>query len=294
MQGDDSAAIGTVSTRAHSAFDGSGRAIDPSTCVVPILKETEPGRLLLVGTGCYVTRYGLVLTAAHVLAELTARDTLGAAYVMHRAGESTTHMRRIRSVSWLNEFDIGLAQADNFLETVPEQPLSNRRARLSSRVPQVGESLVTYAYPENAPLDFRGRNSEPLIRADYYDGTVTGHIDAGQRPRLQYFHIETSVHVRSGASGGPVFDSRGYVIGIASSGWDFGEAADVEPLSSVTLVRDLASLTVPLNLLPQDSWEARQLPAGESGRSWNMRQLAEYGHVDWADLGGHSPGSEVV
>ena len=262
--------------------------------MVPILKETEPGRLLLVGTGCYVTRYGLVLTAAHVLAELTARDTLGAAYVMHRAGESTTHMRRIRSVSWLNEFDIGLAQADNFLETVPEQPLSNRRARLSSRVPQVGESLVTYAYPENAPLDFRGRNSEPLIRADYYDGTVTGHIDAGQRPRLQYFHIETSVHVRSGASGGPVFDSRGYVIGIASSGWDFGEAADVEPLSSVTLVRDLASLTVPLNLLPQDSWEARQLPAGESGRSWNMRQLAEYGHVDWADLGGHSPGSEVV
>lgn len=284
----------TVNARTHSALDGSGRSIDPSACVVPILKVTEPGRLLLVGTGCYVTRYGLVLTAGHVLAELTVRDALGKAYVMHRAGESTIHLRRIRWASWVNEMDIGLAQADNFLETVPEQPLMNKRARLSSRVPQVGELLVTYAYPENAPLDFRDRSAEPLVRADYYDGTVTRHLDAGQRPRLPYFHIETSVNVRSGASGGPVFDSRGYIIGIASSGWDFGEAADVEPLSSVTLVRDLTSLTVPLQLLPQDSWEARQLPAGESRRSWSVRQLAQYGHLDWTDLDGLPSGCEAV
>jgi hypothetical protein len=85
-----------------------------------------------------------------------------------------------------------------------------------------------------------------------------------------------------------VFDSQGYVIGIASSGWDFGGAADVEPLSSVTLVRDLLSLTISLRQLPPDSWEAKQLLAGELERPLTVGQLAEYGHLDWADFRGCS------
>ena len=279
--------IRVVKKREHSAMDGDGRPIEPSACVVPILRQTEPGRLLLVGTGCYVTRYGLVLTAAHVLKDLAEGNTLRTAFVMHRPDEATVHLRRIRSVSWLNEFDIGLAQAENYLESVPQRPLTNMRARMSIRVPQVRESLVTYAYPQNAPLDFREPNAAPEVRADYFDGIVTAHLEPGQRPRLPYFHIETSVHVHSGASGGPVFDSHGYVIGIASSGWDFGDAADIEPLSSVTLIRDLLSLTTTLRLLPPDSWEAQQLPAGEAERPWTVRQLAEYGHLDWADFRGY-------
>jgi hypothetical protein len=283
-----------MNVRVHSAFNGDGRPIEPSDCVVPILKETEPGRLLLVGTGCYVTRYGLILTAAHVLQDLVEHDSLGGAYVMHQAGESTIHMRRLRSASWLNDFDLGLAQADNFVEKVPQQPLMNMRARLSSRVPPVGEALVTYAYPQNTALDFRDPDAQPVVRAAYYDGTVTEHLTSEQRPRFPYFHIETSVHVRSGASGGPVFDSRGYVIGIASSGWDFGEADDVEPLSSVTLVRDLISLTLPLRLLPADSWEARQLPEHRTDQRWTVQQLIGHGHLNWEALDGSFTPAEAV
>ncbi len=48
------------------AFDGGGKNIDPGAAVIPIMKELERGRLAIIGTGFYISRYGLFLTAAHV------------------------------------------------------------------------------------------------------------------------------------------------------------------------------------------------------------------------------------
>lgn len=42
-------------------------------------------------------------------------------------------------------------------------------------------------------------------------------------PRIPYPHYETSILVASGASGGPVFDERGRVVGINCCSFGFGE-----------------------------------------------------------------------
>ena len=48
----------------------SGQDVHPGSGAIPILKDIEPGRLKIVGTGFFITRYGLFATARHVLQEL--------------------------------------------------------------------------------------------------------------------------------------------------------------------------------------------------------------------------------
>ena len=49
------------------ARDGTGRTIHPGDGVVPIMKELTGRKLAVEGTGFYVSRYGLFITARHVL-----------------------------------------------------------------------------------------------------------------------------------------------------------------------------------------------------------------------------------
>ncbi|MEX1995127.1 MAG: serine protease [Steroidobacteraceae bacterium] len=266
--------------RAYVARDGTGNNLEPGTGVVPILLQGEPRVLRVVGTGCYVARYGLVLTAGHVLAELQDEKALGASYVCHLAANDTVHFRQLLSVSWLIDRDLGIAQVDNYLERFPDNPLMNHRVRLSTRRPEIGEPLVTYAYPENLPLDFNRPENAREIRADMYPGRVLEHIGPRKRPYLPYPHIETSIEILGGASGGPVFDEEGSVIGVASRGWDFRGATDDESsLSSVVLIDDLLRLRLQLLAVPPASFEGQQLPAEQPEGGWTFRQLAELGHV---------------
>ena len=59
-----------------AALRGDGQPIEPGDGVVPILQEVGLKRLKVVGTGFYITRYGLVATAKHVIEELKAPGEL--------------------------------------------------------------------------------------------------------------------------------------------------------------------------------------------------------------------------
>jgi hypothetical protein len=109
------------------ARTGDARSIEPGAGIVPILKELPGKRLKVIGAGLYVTRYGLFVTARHVLEELVnwGAMTLGIVYVLHLSGDAAVHLRRVRSVGLLNSADIAIGQADNYLEKFPENPLSN-------------------------------------------------------------------------------------------------------------------------------------------------------------------------
>lgn len=58
------------------ALRSDGQPIEPGDGVVPILQEVSSKRLKVVGTGFYITRYGLVATAKHVVEELQMPDEL--------------------------------------------------------------------------------------------------------------------------------------------------------------------------------------------------------------------------
>lgn len=272
-----------MSKKTPQAFDGNHKKIDPRLCVLPVLKEIAPGQLSIVGTGFYVTRYGLFVSARHVLDTLvtSSSSSLGVGYVCHQLGAEAVCLRRIRHVALFNNADIAVGQADNFMDRVPEQPLSNMRARLGAQPPERGTRVITYAYPENNILDFTDANSTPEVCSDFYEGTFTRTVVNYENPSLPYPYFETSIPSRCGASGGPVFDGSGRVIGIICRGWDFGDDDDGEPLSYIVPVRAMLDMRLSLVQLPENSWERMQIPDNRVATNFSIAELAAYGHLDF-------------
>lgn len=260
---------------------GDGQLIHPGDGVVPVMKEVGEKRLSIIGTGFYITRYGLFLTAKHVLEELAAEDgaSLLKAFVCHLAGDDAIHLRQIRRAHLLKWADIGIGQADNYLETA-SSPLMNLRPTLSAEMPPEGSPLVTYAYPENEVLDFNDSSQTPSIKGDYFQGGFLRYVAQPEHPFLRFPYFETSVEVRSGASGGPIFDDRGRIIGVNCRGWDFqGAEHEGNSLSYIVPVKNMLEIEVDPFLVPPISWEAQQLPPETRGQQLTGRTLARFGHV---------------
>jgi hypothetical protein len=99
---------------------------------------------------------------------------------------------------------------------------------------------------------------------------------------MRFPHFETSIKIKSGASGGPVFDSDGRVVGVNCRGWDFGDAAPEEDNFSLIIpVREVLNQRVKLDHLPPISWERDQIPTNRVGTSFTIAELAGYGHIDF-------------
>ena len=155
----------------------------------------------------------------------------------------------------------------------------NLRATLTTEIPTVGEKLITYAYPENEILDFTRKDHTPVIAANYFEGNFLRYVADSENPFLPYPHFETSIEVRSGASGGPVFDSRGHVVGVNCRGWDFrGGEHEGDNLSSIVPIREVLQLELDLLQLPPVSWEHTQVPENRRGQLLTVKELAGYGH----------------
>jgi hypothetical protein len=132
--------------REPTARRGDGPPVHPGEGVVPIMKEIGVRQLKIVGTGFWITRYGLLATAKHVVEDLVddVGSSLGTAYVCHLAAGDAIHFRRLRRVHMLRSADVAVAQADNYVEKYPNNPLMNLRARLSNDLPSEGAPIVTY------------------------------------------------------------------------------------------------------------------------------------------------------
>ena len=269
----------------HKALNGDGKEINPRDAVVPIFKEIGKGKLIVIGTGFYITRYGLFLTAKHVLDELflEKKKSIGIAYICHRASEDEVHLRRILSVNLLESVDLAMGQADTYEIKYPNDPLANYRCELSMHIPSEGEEVVTYAYPENEVLDFTNDNENPAVHCDFYEGKFLRYLEENERPFIPYPHYETTIQVKSGASGGPVFN-RGKVIGVNCRGWDFGDDVEVnEHLSSIVPIKGVLDMVLGHIKVPKVSWEFSQIPKSRDPASLSMIDLVNYGHVLLSD-----------
>jgi len=192
----------------QQARDGNLNPVDPGEGCVPILREREPGKLVVVGTGFYISRYGLFMSANHVLETLINESgtVLGVGYVCHPGIGDVVHLRRIRRVSFLQPQDLAVGQADNYVERFPENPLYNMRVSLTTELPLPDDSVITYAYPENEILDFTKTDTVPVIAGNYFGGKFLRSVDKSEHPFMPYPYFETTIRLRGGASGGPVYE----------------------------------------------------------------------------------------
>lgn len=260
------------------AVDGNKNPIDPKYGVFPILKEVLYGKLSVVGTGFYLTRYGMFITAKHVIDNLVdwKKKKIGVGFACHYPNETEVHLRRIIFATLLDNFDLAICQADNYMEKVPEKPLMNMRPGLSTKIPSPGESLVTFAYPENKILDFNQKENIPTIKGDFYEGKLLRYVLESENPAIPYPHFETSIKLKSGSSGGPVF-CGGKIIGVNCRGWDFQEDNENGNLSYIVPVSHLVSVEVELKQLPNPSWERNQIKIEKE--KYSIKELADYGHI---------------
>jgi S1-C subfamily serine protease len=271
-----------MSNTTRQARDGDLNPVRPEAGSVPILQERGPGKLAVVGTGFYISRYGLFMSARHVLETLIngSKTSLGVGYVCHLGAEDSIHLRRILRVSFLHPQDIAVGQADNFVEKFPENPLQNMRVKLTTELPSHGDSVITYAYPENEVLDFTTTDVVPMIAGNYFEGEFLRSVDKSEHPFMPYPYFETTIKLRGGASGGPVFDSTGRVIGINCRGWNFdGMEHEGNELSSMVPVSAALNLKCEPIQLPSLSWEARQIPEGFDVGMLTIRDLTKFGHI---------------
>ena len=264
------------------ALTGDGKTINPGDGIVPILKEIPGKKLIVVGTGFYITRYGLFLTACHVLDDMhnDKNELISRGFVVHRGSKSNVHFRQILCFHRYKNSDLAIGHAENYFRKVPNNPLMNLRGTLTGVLPQVGSTLVTYAYPENRTLDFSDKANLNEIRGNYFTGKLLRYVPVPEDPIMPCGYLETTIEIRSGASGGPVFTEDGRIIGVNCAGWDFGNIKEgEESLSYVVPVIEGLPIRVSNLELPEKSWELEQIPEYWSGKELDLSLLVKFGHV---------------
>jgi hypothetical protein len=257
--------------------DGTGAEILPTTGIVPIVKELASGQVAVVGTGFHLTRYGLIATARHVLDEIVDFATsTSTGFVFEDDGQSLL-IRRIVGATRSEVADIALAQLQPGLNREP-----NKYVRCTLECPTVGERLVTFAYPENRLLDFTGEERSAILKCDYFEGVFQRQVAPSESPFMPYPHYETTIEVRSGASGCPMFNKSGRVVAIACRGWDFrGGEHEGNNLSAVIPLSYFLSLNSCCAIPPEGSWEYTRIPEVCRNMPLSFGQLIAFQQVDF-------------
>lgn len=259
------------------AYDGDGNTISPASGVVPILLSVDELQLKVVGTGFFLTRYGAFASAGHVLNELVNSQSgrLKQCFVLQHNDVDRFYIRQIIGISVSNVADVGMGQVQN------DDGANNRRCPISFICPDVDETLKTYAFPENAIMDFRDSSATPRLRGDFFSGQFLTKNDRSARPFIPYDHYETTIDIRGGASGCPIFNSNRRAVALACRGWDFrGGEHEGENLSSIVPLTQLLTLELGCLRIPEQSWEFSQIPEIRRNKALTFGELVAYGHVD--------------
>lgn len=248
----------------YRVHDGTGQFVDPHTCIFPILKELPGGGTRLVGTGFFITMLGHFVTAKHVIFDVydpIAKRATGALHALHFVEGSKSLVRHITEISYHNNSDVAVGKMDYFVVDATGLPLTNRVPRFTTEIPEVGSHVVTFAYPESDSNFIRGNSA--AFRPYFYSGDFLFHSDS---PRdsvmVSWPHFGTSIDIRGGASGGPVFDEHGRVFGINCVG-------GYNDLSYMARVQELLDLDVPQFPPPTVGVKAPR----------SIRELAQLRHI---------------
>jgi hypothetical protein len=256
-------------TRGHPKIGGieflskDGVALDPRTFIIPLCLADASGQQLRPLGTCFpfFAKQNIFLTARHVfdVPEIESRNNPEGTFVLHKYGmllglhyhpKNGGFARIVRPVQrlWLHpSADLAMGAFATVTFTDTKERLVDKIPMRSFAAPSMDELVCTYAYP-NLPKSAGGPSG---VAAAMWDARAPqiGYVDnlhpnGRDRIMMPFPCFEASLAVRSGMSGGPVFNSSGHLCGVNSTSFDLSDGAG-DPLSYVSMLAPLLSLQLP-------------------------------------------------
>jgi hypothetical protein len=186
----------------------------------PLLTHNANGAWRLIGTGFYVSRDGLFVTARHVIDDVFKGDhQVAPLAIMHLWSESgffgpQSYLLRPIMQCWLGETaDIALGVAATAMNKRTGATLSHWSWPLSWRMPSAGAKLATYAFP-NHSVQTSSSGQVFRFQPALYPGPVLEVGDFRDQLLVPYPYMHVGFHIHGAASGGPVGSSGSSVVGV--------------------------------------------------------------------------------
>lgn len=234
---------------------GDGQTAQGQEVVIPICKAVDGGKLECIGTGFFISIYGIFATAAHVVTDILGEDGKPQCYKdgSPKVGLMTFHFmppnlmvaREINKISFHMRDDVAVGTVKTIVDQKTREPLKNKVLQLTARVPQVGDKISTWAYP-NSVAEYDGRKGSLSVVPKLYEGEIEDeHRNGKGWGKVSGRCYQTNLGIEGGASGGPVFDDEGRVFAVNSGGVDGTDITYVSHLQSI------GGLTLP-NVQTQD------------------------------------------
>jgi len=209
---------GTAPPGLYGFEDETGAQVVGGEGIIPLLKLVEDGQYKLIGTGFFIASSGVFATAKHVL--LSAYDRGHPIFTWQLIPPNQWFIRPIIQFSYHDIADVAIGVSSLAAHEETGELLVDTRVRLTTRVPAIGEIVATYAYPNSLLQTVEG-GQVLSFSPQFYEGRIVEYLPTGRdRVILPGPCYRTDMIIHRGASGGPVAEQTGRVIGINSTGFD--------------------------------------------------------------------------
>lgn len=222
----------------------NGEINDPKWSIFPLVSHDTPGRpFRVIGTAFMVARPGLFFTARHCLYKDNANSEVWGDLI-----GLLDHPYRMKWTTVLECSDVAIGQLD--LDEFPSEECRKHAIWKLCKWTPVEAELICHFGCESTDISV-----ESEAHPDYHlnaSMAVTGHsghflqTESRYRPFTERSVHFTSASVPHSASGGPVMQSNGFVVGITTSSSDGGG------YSVASLIKDALNARVPAQLLNGD------------------------------------------
>jgi hypothetical protein len=246
-------------------FTEEGNVVRGEEAVFPICQWINPekGKLKFIGTAFFIGQ-NIFLTAKHNVYDSHEGLTDGLFAICFNE-ENKYQIRNIHQIIIKKEGDIALGLLKLLEHPSTKKPFLNKCLVLDVKEYGPNEPVATFAYPHSNVLTI-GERQEAHFNPTFEKGVIKEFLANGRdRTFLPNPCYRTNINIKGGASGGPVFNKEGQVLGINSTGFDF--KACEEPVSFISRVHEALSFVI------------KDVEIGNKKRDITLYELAALGHI---------------
>ncbi|OED38849.1 hypothetical protein AB834_00515 [PVC group bacterium (ex Bugula neritina AB1)] len=232
-------------SKKYSVSNISGQSENAMEAIFPFLTGNETDGFKFLATGSFIHPYGGFVTAAHVLLEKDGSlvDPLIAVHLDINGNPLVRHFTK-ENFSIDKKADIAFGLLGHPVNIESKARVENPYFIMSASKILVSDPIKTGAYPLSN-IEKIDDQQIGEFKLDWFDGVITeAHPNGRDKTLLPGACYRTDMHIMSGASGGPVFNKDGLLIGVNSTGIDFTSEDENPPLSYITPIDEIFGLAV--------------------------------------------------